>query len=53
MVFESDYSLLIRTGVQFVVFCPIIKMQVIFKMLFALITGQLAIVGQLGRKIYL
>jgi len=36
-----------------VVSCTIIEAQVIFKVLLMLITSQPAVVGQLGRKIYL
>jgi len=45
--------LLLRIGVQLVVSCTTIEAQVVFKMLFVLITGQLAIVGQLGREVHL
>ena len=34
------------------VFCIAIEAQIVFEMLFALITGQLAIVGQLGREVH-
>jgi len=34
------------------VFYTIIKAQIVFKMLLALVTGQLAIVGQLEREIH-
>jgi len=53
VAFGSDCSLLLGTGVQLVVFCTIIEVHIIFEMLFALNTGQLAIAGQLGREIYL
>ena len=33
--------------------CTIIEAQIVFKMLFALVTGQLAIAGQLGKEVYL
>ena len=36
-----------------VVSCTTIDAQVIFKMLFVLVTGQLVITGQLGREVYL
>jgi len=36
-----------------VVSCTIIETQVVFEILFALITSQLAIAGQLGREIHL
>ena len=38
MVFKSDCSLLLRTGVQFIVFYIIIKTQVVFKILLVLIS---------------
>ena len=53
MVLRSDCSLLLGTGVQLVVFCTTIEVQIVFEMLFALITGQLAIAGQLGKEVYL
>ena len=49
----SNCGLLLRTGVQLVIFCTAIEAQVIFKMLLALVTGQLAIAGQLGREVHL
>ena len=52
MVFGSDYGLLLGTGVQLVVSCTTIEAQIIFEMLLALITGQLAIAGQLGREVH-
>jgi len=36
-----------------VVSCTAIEAQVVFKALLALITGQLAIAGQLGREVHL
>jgi len=45
--------LLFGTDVQLVVFYTTIKAQVIFKALFVLVTGQLAIVSQLGEEIHL
>jgi len=36
-----------------VVFCIAIEAQIVFEMLLALITGQLAIAGQLGRVVHL
>jgi len=36
-----------------VVFCTAIEAQVVFEMLLALVTSQLAIADQLGRKIHL
>ena len=35
------------------VFCTTIEAQVVFKMLLVLVTGQLAITGQLGREVHL
>ena len=35
------------------VFCTAIEAQVVFEMLLMLITGQLAIAGQLGKKVHL
>ena len=34
------------------VFCIAIEAQIVFEMLLALITGQLAIAGQLGREVH-
>ena len=45
--------MLLGTGVQLVVFCTTIEAQVVFKMLLVLVTGQLAITGQLGREVHL
>jgi len=45
-------SLLLGTGVQLVVSCTAIEAQIVFKTLLALITGQLAIAGQLGREVH-
>ena len=33
--------------------CTVIEAQIVFETLLMLITGQLAIAGQLGRKVYL
>ena len=52
MALRSDYGLLLGIGVQLVVSCTSIEVQVVFKMLLVLITGQLAIVGQYRRKVY-
>jgi len=35
-----------------VVFCTTIEAQIVFEMLLALVTGQLAIAGQLGREVH-
>ena len=53
MALERDCSLLLGTEVQLIVCCTTIKAQLVFKTLLALITGQLSIAGQLGRKVYL
>ena len=52
-VFGRDHGLLLRTEVQLVVSCTTIEAWVVFEALLALITSQLAIAGQLGRKVYL
>jgi len=52
MALGSDHSLLLGIGVQLVVFYTAIEAQDVFKMLLALVTGQLVIAGQLGRKVY-
>ena len=52
MVFRRDHSLLLGAGVQLVVSYTIIEAQIVFEMLLVLVTGQLAIVGQLGREIH-
>jgi len=49
---RRDCSLLLGTGVQLVVSYTTIEAQVIFEMLPAFVTGQLTIVGQLGRKVH-
>ena len=53
MALRSDHSLLLGTRVQLVVSCTAIEIQIVFEMLLVLVTGQLAIVGQLGREIHL
>jgi len=53
VAFRRDCSLHLGTGVQLVVSCTTIEAQIVFEMLLALVTGQLAIAGQLGREIYL
>jgi len=53
MALRRDHGLLLGAGVQLVVFCAAIEAQVVFEMLLALVTGQLAIAGQLGREIHL
>ena len=52
MVFERDCGLLFGTEVLLVVSCTIIEAQIVFETLLALITGQLAIAGQLGREVH-
>jgi len=52
MAFGSDYGLLLGTEVQLVVSCTTIEAQVVFKTLLVLVTGQLAVAGQLGREIH-
>ena len=49
----KHHGLLLGTGVQLVVFCTTIEAQVVFEMLLALVTGQLAIVSQLGKEVHL
>jgi len=53
MALEHDHSLLLRTEVQLVVSCTAIEVQVVFKTLLVLVTGQLAIASQLGREVHL
>ena len=52
MAFRRDHGLLLGTGVQLVVSCTTIETQIVFETLLVLITGQLAIANQLGRKIH-
>jgi len=47
-----DHGLLLGTGVQLVVSCTTIEAQIVFETLLALVAGQLAIAGQLGRKVH-
>jgi len=49
---RRDSGLLLETEVQLVVFCTAIEAQIVFEMLLALIAGQLAIAGQLGREVH-
>jgi len=49
---RRDCGLLLGTEVQLVVSCTVIEAQIVFEMLLALITGQLAIAGQLGREVH-
>jgi len=52
MALRSDRGLLLGIEVQFVVFCTIVEVQVVFEMLLVLITSQLAIVGQFKREVH-
>ena len=53
MALGRDCGLLLRTEVQLVVSYTAIEAQVVFEMLLALVTGQLAVAGQLGREVHL
>ena len=53
MALGRDCGLLLGTGVQLVVSCTAIEAQIVFEMLLALVAGQLAIAGHLGRKVHL
>jgi len=53
VAFGRDRGLLLETGVQLVVSCTAIEAQIVFKILLALIAGQLAIAGQFEREVYL
>jgi len=53
MALRRDHGLLLGAGVQLVVSCTAIETQVVFKTLLVLITGQLAIAGQLRREVHL
>ena len=53
MAFERDRCLLLGTEVQLMVSYTTIEAQIVFEMLLALVTGQLAIADQLGRKVHL
>ena len=53
MALGCDHSLLLGIGVQLVVSCITIEVQVVFKTLLVLVTSQLAIAGQLGREVHL
>ena len=52
MAFGRDHSLLLGTGVQLVVSCTAIEAQIVFETLLVLVTGQLAIAGQLRREVH-
>jgi len=45
MAFGRDRGLLLGTGVQLMVSCTAIEVQIVFEMLLVLVTGQLAIAG--------
>ena len=53
MTFGRNCGLLLGTRVQLVVFCTVIEAQVVFETLLTLVTGQLAIAGQLGEEVHL
>ena len=53
MALGRDHGLLLGTGVQLVVSCTTIEAQIVFEMLLMLVTSQLAIAGQFGRKVHL
>ena len=48
MAFRRDHGLLLGTEVQLVVSCTAIEAQIVFEILLVLVTGQLAIAGQLS-----
>ena len=52
MAFEKDCGLLLGTEVLLVVSCTTIEAQIVFETLLALVVGQLAIAGQLERKVH-
>ena len=52
MALRRDCGLLLGTEVQFVVSCTAIEAQIVFETLFAPVTSQLAIAGQLGREVH-
>ena len=49
----KHHGLLLGIEVQLVVFCTVIEAQIVFEVLLVLVTGQLAIAGQLGREVHL
>ena len=53
MALGRDYGLLLGTRVQLMVACTTIEVQIVFETLLALVTSQLAIAGQLGKKVHL
>jgi len=48
----KHHGLLLGTGVQLMVSYTAIEAQIVFEMLLALVTSQLAIAGQLGREVH-
>ena len=52
MALGRDCGLLLGIGVQLVVSCTAIEVQIVFEMLLVLVTGQLAVAGQFGRKVH-
>ena len=52
MALGEDRGLLLGIGVQLVVSCTAIEAQIVFETLLALVAGQLAIAGQLGREVH-
>ena len=53
MALGSYHGLFLEIRVQLVIFYTTIEVQVVFKMLFMLITSQLASTGQLEREVHL
>jgi len=51
-VSKVSHNTLLHRKVQLVVSCTTIEAQIVFKTLFVLVTGQLAIAGQLEREIH-
>ena len=52
MALRRDCGLLLGVRVQLVVSCTTIEIQVVFEILLILVTGQLAITGQLRKEVY-
>jgi len=50
---DGDANGVLAAGVQLVVFYTTIEAQIVFETLLVLVTGQLAIAGQLGREVHL
>ncbi len=53
MALGHNHGLLLGIEVQLVVSCTTIEAQIVFETLLVLVTGQLAIAGQLGREAHL